>query len=483
MRRTFASLRYRNYRLFFTGQVISQTGSWMQRIAMGWFVLQLTSSAFAVGVFAFAAFLPFTLFGLFAGAISDRYDARTLVIGTQAAQLVTSAILAWIALAGIAEPWMLYALGFAMGLILVLDVPSRQQLTYRMVGRDQLPNAIALNMSLFNASRIFGPALAGMVYGFTGPGVAFLINTVSFLAVLLGLFAMRAREFFPIEEYERPKILAGTREGLAYVLRDRRMLSVMILCFTLSTFAFNFNVTLPVLAYDTLDAPVIVYSLLSSLFGAGALVGALAAAARGRASTKWMLIGSTVFTGSELVLAPVRNAFLAAALIFFVGAGFSLWSANSNASMQLAAPPHLRGRIVGLYFYAFNGTASFAGFMVGWLAARGGTELAFVVAGVAGLAGTAFTALRLLPHGDRDLRVRRRLARRRLAQHHPGLAALVGGADGELRVEEGGAGLRGAAPGDVGDVDVGAAAADRDAERDDASGLRLRSRRRALLHD
>jgi MFS family permease len=483
VRRTFASLRYRNYRLFFTGQVVSQTGSWMQRIAMAWFVLQLTNSAFAVGVFAFAAFLPFTLFGLFAGAISDRYDARALVIGTQAAQLVTSAILAWIALAGIAEPWMLYALGFAMGFILVLDVPSRQQLTYRMVGRDQLPNAIALNMSLFNASRIFGPALAGVVYGFTGPGICFLINAISFLAVLLGLFAMRVRDFFPVEEFERPKILAGTREGLAYVLRDHRMLSVMILCFALSTFAFNFNVTLPVLAYDTLKAKVIVYSILSSLFGAGALVGALMAATRGRASTKWMLLGSTLFTGSELALAPVKNAYLACALIFFVGAGFSLWSANSNASMQLAAPPHLRGRIVGLYFYAFNGTASFAGFMVGWLCAHGGTQLAFLVAGVVGLAATLFTAIRLLPHGDRDLRVRGRLARRRLAEYHPGLAALVGGANGQLRVEESSAGFRGAAPGDIGDVDVGAIAADRDAERDDTAGLGLRAGRRALLHD
>ena len=395
MRRTFESLRYRNYRLFFAGQIVSQTGSWMQRIAMGWFVLQITHSAFAVGIMAMASFLPFTLFGLFAGVITDRVDARKLVIGTQAAQAVGAAVLAWIALGGFAQAWMLYVIGFALGLVLVLDVPSRQQLTYRMVGREALPNAIALNSSLFNASRIFGPSIAGMVYGFTGAGICFLVNAISFFAVLVSLFAMRTRDFFPIERFERPQILRGTKEGMAYVLKDRHMLVLLALTVVLSTFAFNFNVTLPVLAYTTLHQPVWVYSALSSLFGAGALVGALVAASLGRASTKVLLIGAGVFTSAELLLAPVRTPWLAGALLFVVGAGFTAWSANSNASMQLAAPDHLRGRIIGLYFYAFNGTASLAGFFVGWLCAHGGTELAFAVAGVVGLAGTFVAATRL----------------------------------------------------------------------------------------
>src|SRR5262249_55905589 len=151
---TFTSLRYRNYRLFFTGQAISQIGSWMQRFALGWFLLQLTHDAFAVGLLALAAFLPFTLFGLFAGVITDRFDARKLVFLTQASQLVTASALAAIAFAGVAQPWMLDTIAFLAGVVLVLDVPSRQQLTYRMVGRDALPNAIALNSSVFNASRI-----------------------------------------------------------------------------------------------------------------------------------------------------------------------------------------------------------------------------------------------------------------------------------------------------------------------------------------
>jgi MFS family permease len=264
-----------------------------------------------------------------------------------------------------------------------------------MVGREALPNAIALNSSVFNASRIAGPAAAGIVYGIGGAGVCFLVNAVSFLAVLLGLFAMRTRDFFPLEKFERPSIIGGTREGLAYVRGQRRMLILLGLTVMLSTFCFNFNVTLPVLADRTLHANAMVYGVLSAVFGAGALTGALTAASRGRASTKVMLLGSLVFTGSELLLAPVHATLLAGVLLFFVGAGFAAWSANSNTSMQLAAPDPLRGRIIGIYFYAFNGTGPLGGLLTGWLCARGGTGLAFLVAGILGLGATAVAARQL----------------------------------------------------------------------------------------
>ncbi len=391
-RRTFHSLRYRNYQLFFGGQIVSQTGSWMQRIALGWYVLQITHSAFDVGVMAFAQFFPYMAFGLFAGVLTDRLDARRTVIATQVAQLVSASALAWIALGGFAQPWILYLIAFINGTVLVLDVPSRQQLTYRMVGREDLPNAIALNSTLFNASRIFGPAVAGVIL-VAGAGVCFLLNAVSFLAVLIGLLAMRVSEFFPLEEFERPKILAGTREGLAWVREQPRMVVILALTFVLSTFCFNFNVTLPVLAKVTLHGHSYVYGLLSAVFGAGALVGALAAASLGRASTKVLLIGGMVFVAGELVLAPLHSAVLAGVLLFFVGAGFTAWSANSNASMQLAAPDHLRGRVIGLYFYAFNGTGAIAGLLTGWLCATGGTELAFAASGIIGLVAMVLAAL------------------------------------------------------------------------------------------
>ena len=394
-RRTFQSLRYRNYRLFFGGQMISQTGSWMQRIALGWYILELThNDAFAVGVMAFAQFTPYMLFGLFAGVFTDRLDARRLVLATQVGQTIVAALLAYLALAHVAQPWMLYTIAFVNGTILVLDVPSRQQLTYRMVGRETLPNAIALNSSLFNASRIFGPSVAGLLL-VAGVGVCFLVNAISFVAVLGGLLMMRTSEFFPVEEFERPSIIAGTKEGLAYVRTQPRMIAVLGLTFMLSTFAFNFNVTLPVLARITLHGSGPVFGFLSAVFGAGALVGALVAASRARASTKVLLLGAAVFTAAELVLAPARNELLAGLLLFLVGAGFTAWSANSNAMVQLAAPDRLRGRIIGLYFYAFNGTGAVAGLLAGWLCSRGGTELAFAVGALVGLASVVATAIAL----------------------------------------------------------------------------------------
>jgi MFS family permease len=217
---------------------------------------------------------------------------------------------------------------------------------------------------------------------------------------------MRVSEFFALEEFERPPILAGTREGLAWVRGQRRMVVLLGLTFFLSTFTFNFNVTLPVLAKVTLHGHSYVYGLLSAVFGAGALIGALAAASLGRASVKVLLAGGAVFTGGVLVLAPVHSAYAAGALLFLVGAGFTAWSANSNATLQLAAPDRLRGRIIGLYFYAFNGTGAIAGLFAGWLCAAGGTELAFGFAGIVGLAAT-FTAAFTLGWSPR-LAVRRR---------------------------------------------------------------------------
>jgi len=240
-----------------------------------------------------------------------------------------------------------------------------------------------------------------------GAGVCFLVNAISFLAVLLGLLAMRVSEFFPLEEFARPSILAGTREGLAWVRGQRRMVVLLALTFFLSAFSFNFNVTLPVLAKVTLHGHSYVYGLLSAVFGAGALVGALAAASLGRASIRVLLVGGVLFTTGELVLAPVHSALLAGILLFVVGAGFTAWSANSNASIQLAAPDRLRGRIIGLYFYAFNGTGALAGLLTGWLAETGGTELAFAFAGLVGLLATFTAALSLgwSPHVSARRRV------------------------------------------------------------------------------
>jgi MFS family permease len=390
--RTFASLRrHRNYRLFFSGQVVSVSGTWMQNVALAWLVVELTSSPLAVGALAFCRFVPFTVLGLVAGVVADRLDYRRLVIGTQASQMVVSAILATLALTDTATVPLVYALALLGGTALVFDAPGRHALTFQMVGRDELPNAVALNASLFNASRVIGPAIAGVVIAVVGVGACFLVNTISFVAVLVGLLLMRVSELVPVERpAQRPTLFAGIREGIAFAVADTRVRVVLVLVTVVSTVGFNFHVILPLLASDTLDTGPEVFGLLSAAFGLGALVGALMTAALGRASWKLFLLGMATFSVSLLALAPVREAWLAAVLLFVTGVSFTLWTSNANTILQLSAPDALRGRVVSLFLFAFAGFAPLGGLLSGWLVEVGGTELSFAIAGVTGLAAIVY---------------------------------------------------------------------------------------------
>jgi len=396
-RRTFASLRrHRNYRLFFAGQVISVTGSWMQNIGLAWLVIELTHSPVAVGGLAFARFLPFTVLGLFAGVIADRLDYRRLVIATQAASMAVSALLTVLVLGNWASLPVVYALAGLLGTALVFDAPGRHALTFQMVGRDELANAVALNASLFNASRVIGPAVAGVLIAWVGVGACFLVNTVSFLAVLASLLAMRATDLFPVEQAaERPEILRGTREGIVYAWRSPEVRLVLAIVTVISTVGFNFHVVLPLLASETLKTGPEVFGILSASFGAGALAGALLSAGFGRASWKLLVAGTAGFSLSMLALAPLTAVWACAVLLFAVGVSFTLWTSNANAILQLGVPDHLRGRVVGLYLFAFAGLAPVGGLLAGWLTDVGGTELSFLVGGATGLAMAALAATRL----------------------------------------------------------------------------------------
>jgi MFS family permease len=386
-RRTFKSLRkHRNYRLFFTGQVVSVSGTWMQNVAMYWFVLTLTHDPVAVGILSFCRFGPFTLLGLFAGVIADRFDNRKTVICTQSVQMALSAAVAIDAVAGHATAWHVYTIAALTGTALVLDAPARQSLTFQMVGRDELPNAVALNSSLFNIARIAGPALGGVVIAAVGVGWCFAANAFSFLAVLASLLLMRPAEFFPVDRRERPTLVRGTREGLAYARQSRTVLVILGMMVVFASLCFNFNILLPVLAKQTLEAGPRTFGALSAAFGAGALIGALSAAALARARWRTMLIGAAGFALCELAIAPVRSAPLDVVLLFACGIFFTSYTANTNARIQLDTPDHLRGRVLSLYYYAWNGLAPLGGLIVGWLSATGGTELAFSVAGASGLA-------------------------------------------------------------------------------------------------
>jgi MFS family permease len=393
--RTFSSVRnHRNYRLFFTGQVISNTGTWMQRVAQAWLVLSLTHSPFAVGILALCQFMPFTLFSLVAGVIVDRLDSWRTVIGTQITQMLLASTIAAIALAGVAQAWHVYVIAALMGLVQVLDAPSRQSLTFRMVGPAELPNAISLNSGVFNGARIFGPAVAGVLIAATGAGVCFAVNAASYVAVIAGLLLMRPGEFFATGRRERPRIVDGLKEGFRFARSDERVWLILVLVFVMSTFCLNFNVLLPVLAKQTLHAGPQTFGVLSAAFGVGALIGALVSAHVSRATVGTTALGSGGFALCELLISPLRSTLVIIVLLFVAGVCFTTWSSNSNSLVQLASPDHLRGRLIGIYFFAFAGTGTAGGILSGWLTAAGGTELSFAVAGIAGMSISLLVWLR-----------------------------------------------------------------------------------------
>src|SRR6266550_14982 len=342
-RRAFASLRiHRNYRLYFLGQAISQSGTWIDKVAQAWLVLALTHSAFAVGLLAACQFVPFSVLGLMAGVIVDRLDTWRTVVVTQAIRMVLAATLT--------------------GIVLVLDAPSRQQLTFKMVGRDELPNAVALNSSLFNAARIVGPGIGGLLIAAFGVGPAFAINAASFVAVLIGLLLMDTSKLVAFAPREHlPTLFGSLREGVSYARESPHVRLVLTMLVAISTIALNFNVLLPVLARQTLSSGPDVFGLIAACFGAGALVGGLLSAALARASWKAIVAGAGGLGLAELVLAPLHSLGPAILLLFLIGVFFTLYTANSNTVLQLRAPDHLRGRVIGFYYFAFNGLAPLGG--------------------------------------------------------------------------------------------------------------------------
>jgi MFS family permease len=394
--RTFSSIRkHRNYRLYFFGQIVSVSGTWMQDTALPWLILGLTHSPVYVGLLVFARYAPFMLFGLHSGVLADRLDNRRTVIVTQTASLLVAAALATLASSGVSEVWPYFVLAFLGGSALVFDAPNRHALTFQLVGRDELPNAVALNSSLFNAGRIVGPAIGGVLIAAAGVGWCFAFNALSFLAVLTALLLMRPSELYSLEGRTQAKAAAAIREGFAYVRGTPDVWLVLAITTVVAAAGFNFRVLLPVLASKTLHADAAVFGALFACFGAGALLGALGAAAMSRASWRAVTLGAAGFSSAMLLLAPVRNEAIAALLLLVIGFCFSTWTANSQSILQLTAPDHLRGRVLSLYLFAFAGLSPIGGLLAGWLASVGGTELAFAVAGTAGLTATALAVARL----------------------------------------------------------------------------------------
>lgn len=408
--RTFASLRnHRNFRLYFVSHAVSFAGTWMQQIAAYWLVLDLTGSPLAVGTLALAQLLPVTLFGLLVGSVIDRFDVRRMLFATQSLLIVAAGILAVLTLTDTIELWHVYVLGAVQGLVLVIGNPARHTLVFRIVGEADLPNAVALSSALGTMARILGPGIGGLVVALAGTGVAFAATSISHLAVVVALLAMRAGDIRPyVPPAVQTGLLRSVRVMLSFVRRSRRVAVAFFAVLALSTVSFNFDVLLPLLARQTLHSDADVFGLIAAVFGAGALSGALFLATLGKASLRLLLGGAGAYGVLELALAPQESVVGVCVLLFVTGICYVLWGSSALASLQLAAPEHLRGQAASLYFFAFQGGAPLGGLLAGWLTSHGGTSLAFTVAGVSAVVVAvigAATLLSLQPGAaDSDLR-------------------------------------------------------------------------------
>jgi MFS family permease len=392
--RTFKSIRdHRNYRLYFVGQLVSFSGSWMQDAALPWLVYELTHSATAVGLTIFFRLGPSTILSLFVGDLADRFDNRRFLMATQIGQAVPAAITAVLVLSGGVELWQIYALTFLGGVATAAEGPNRSAIVYQLVGRQDLPNAVALNASLVNSARAVGPGLGGVVIATIGAGWCFAINAASVTALVGALAMMRVDELVPVpRETGRPAPLRGFAEAFRFFRSAPQLRALLGLVAVIGIAGFNIRVLLPVLSSKTLDASPETFGILYAVFGVGALIGALATATRGRATPRAVLVSAGLLACSMLALAPLHSIAGAAMLLFVLGTAWSVFVSNTSATMQLSAPDHLRGRVLGFQSFCFVGLQPIGGLLTGWFADIGGTELAFFVSGAAIAAATVWAA-------------------------------------------------------------------------------------------
>ncbi|HEX3326453.1 MAG TPA: MFS transporter [Actinomycetota bacterium] len=387
---TFRSLRVRNYRLYFFGQMVSVTGTWMQTVAQAWLVLKLTHSGFALGLTTGLQFAPVLLAGAWGGVIADRFNKRKVVIATQLAAGLLALILWALMVTGAVQLWMVYVLAFALGCVTVVDVPTRQAFVMEMVGPEDLANAVGLNSTVVTCGRIIGPAIAAGLISTVGIASCFLINGVSYLAVIWSLRHMDVGALMDLEPVQRVK--GQVREGLRYVWSDVTLRSSLLLMTVVGTMAFNFRVMLPLLATGPFHGGAGLYGMLSAVMGVGTLIGALISASRAR-PTHALLIGSALAFGLLIVAAGAApNLATEIAVLLPMGALSIIFIATCNSTLQLRSTDAMRGRVMALYSVVFLGTTPIGSPLVGWIAQAAGPRASFYVAGGATVLG-AFGAL------------------------------------------------------------------------------------------
>jgi MFS family permease len=394
--RATTAFRHRNYRLFFAGQAVSLVGTWMQQVAQGWLVLTLSGDPFWLGVVATAQFLPVMVLGLFAGVLADVLPKRQTLLAVQVVMMALAVILAVLTATSIVEIWMIVVLALLLGCANAVDMPVRQAFAIEMVGARDVGNAVALNSAMFNGARVVGPAVAGLTIAAFGIATSFAINAVSFLAVIVGLWVMHDDELHRPRLVPRPRSVGAVFDNLAEGLRFVRNTPIVLLAVTTvgltATFGMNFQVVIPPLAQDALRSDAAGYGFLMTASGLGALGAAIGLVIAGKPRPSRIVLGAIVLGVASLLLATSTSYPLSLLLMVPVGAGGITMAATANATIQLAVPDGLRGRVMSVYTTVFSASMPIGGLLMGILASWLGILEAIAIGGALSLA-TGLAAL------------------------------------------------------------------------------------------
>jgi len=379
-----SSLRQRNYRLFFFGQLVSVAGTWMQTVAQSFVVLDLTHSGTQLGLTSAARFLPMFVFGPLGGVFADRMDRRRVLYVTQTLSGLLAGVFAVTVGTHSIRLWIVYLLALALGFVNVFDNPARQSFISEMVSTGDLPNAVTLNSVAANMARVFGAALGGVIAAAIGLALCFTFNALSFGAVLVSLAAMRSSELFPAERVSRQK--KQVRQGLRYVRNTPELLIPLLMIAVVGTLAWEFQVSLPLMASEVFHGGAGSYGVMASVMGGGAVVGGLISAARARPRARALCLAA-IGWGIAILAAAVAPSFaLELAALVFVGYGSITFNSLAKTTLQLAAKPEMRGRVMALWALAWMGSTPIGGPIVGWTGQAIGARWALVIGGVAALA-------------------------------------------------------------------------------------------------
>ena len=379
-----SSLRQRNYRLFFFGQLVSVAGTWMQSIAQSFLVLDLTHSGTQLGLTSAARFLPMFLFGPIGGVFADRMDRKRVLYLTQSLSGLLAAVFAVTVATHSIRLWIVYLLAIALGFVNVFDNPARQSFISEMVSAQDLPNAVTLNSVAMNMARVFGAALGGVLAAAIGLALCFACNALSFAAVLVSLAAMRTEELFPAKRVTRQK--RQVRQGLRYVRSTPELLIPLVMIAVIGTLAWEFQVTLPLMASKVFHGGAASYGVMASVMGGGAVVGGLISAARSRPRTRALCLAAVGWGIAILAAAAAPSMALELTALVFVGYGSITFNSLAKTTLQLAAKPEMRGRVMALWALAWLGSTPVGGPIVGWVGQEIGARWALVIGGVAALA-------------------------------------------------------------------------------------------------